>query len=65
MSKTTFILLLILILSMSTSILYLVINIFFKVLLFIITSPLQALMALVAIWIASFIIKKIIKTIIC
>lgn len=65
MSKTTFILLLILVLSMSTGILYLAINIFFKVLLFIITSPLQALMALVAIWVASFIIKKIIKTIIC
>jgi len=65
MSKTTFILLLILVLSMSTGFLYLAINIFFKVLLFIITSPLQALTALVAIWVASFIIKKIIKTIIC
>lgn len=65
MSKTTFILLLILVFFMSTGILYLAINIFFKVLLFIITSPLQALMALVAIWVASFIIKKIIKTIIC
>lgn len=65
MSKTTFTLLLILVLSMSTGILYLAINIFFKVLLFIITSPLQALMALVAIWVASFIIKKLIKTIIC
>ena len=65
MSKTTFILLLILVFFTSSSILYLAINIFFKVLLFIITSPLQALIALVAIWIASFIIKKIIKTILC
>jgi hypothetical protein len=65
MSKTTFILLLILTFCISSSVIYLAINIFFKVLLFIITSPLQALIALVAIWIASFIIKKIIKTILC
>jgi len=65
MSKTTFILLLILVFFMSTSILYLAINIFFKVLLFIITSPLQALITLAAIWIGLFIIKNIIKTILC
>lgn len=65
MSKTTFILLLILVFFTSSSILYLAINIFFKVLLFIITSPLQALIALVTIWMACFIIKKIIKTTIC
>lgn len=65
MSKTTFTLLLILMFCISSSVIYLAINIFFKVLLFIITSPLQALIALVTIWMASFIIKKIIKTTIC
>lgn len=65
MSKTTFILLLILVFSMSTGIIYLLISLFFKVLLFIITSPLQALITLAAIWIGLFIIKNIIKTILC
>jgi len=64
MSKLTFILILIALIMLSTVFLMWLIKLFFKGLLFLMMHPLQTLLLLVCFWIATLIIKNIIKTII-